>query len=91
MVQIAVIINYYNKSRRYGRRTEHDVILGVSVHVGLVEISREDFNVSASAVDLLLVFDGELDHQRFALVAEGLEAGRGGVETGILTALQACW
>lgn len=71
--------------------TKHDVILGVSMHVSLVEIRWKDFNISTSAVDLLLVFYGELDHQGFALIAEGLEAGRGGIETGILAGLQTCW
>lgn len=45
------------------------------MHVSLVEIGWEDFDVSTSAVDLLLVFDGKLDHQRFVLIAEGIEAG----------------
>lgn len=60
------------------------------MHVSLVEIRWKDFYVSTATVDLLLVFDGELDHQGFALIAEGFEARRGGIEMGILAGLQTC-
>lgn len=57
------------------------------MHVALVEVGGEDLDVTASAVDLLLVLDGELDDQGLSLVAEGLKAGRQGVKAGVLAGL----
>lgn len=71
--------------------TEHDVILRVPVHVALVQVRGEDLDVAASAVDLLLVLDGELDDQGLPLVTEGVKAGRHGVKAGILAGLDAWW
>ena len=45
------------------------------MHVALVQVGGEDLDVATSAVDLLLVLDGELDDQGLPLVAEGIEAG----------------
>lgn len=56
------------------RLTKHDIVGGVSVHVLLVQVRREEFDVAAAAVDLLLVLDGELDDQGLALVAEVIKA-----------------
>lgn len=53
--------------------TKHDVVGGVSVHVLLVQVRREEFDVAATTVDFLLVFNSELDDERFALVAEVIE------------------
>lgn len=58
------------------------------MHVGLVLVGGEDLHVAAAAVDLLLVFHRELDHQGFTLVAEGVEATGQGVKAGVLTGLQ---
>lgn len=58
------------------------------MHVALVEVRGEDLDVAASAVDLLLVLDGELDDQGRSLVAERLKAGRHGVKAGILAGLE---
>lgn len=58
------------------------------MHVGLVQVGREDLHVAPTAVDLLLVLDRELNDQRLPLVAERLEAGRGGVEASVLAGLQ---
>ena len=69
------------------RPTKHDVVVRVSMHVGLVEVSGEDFDVATSTVDLLLVFDRELDDQGFALVAEGLKAGGCSIKASVLTGL----
>lgn len=53
--------------------TKHDIVGGVSVHVLLVQARREEFDVAATAVNFLLVLNGELDDERFALVAEVVE------------------
>lgn len=69
-------------------RTEHDVVLRVSVHLRLVQVRGEDFDVAAAAVDVLLVLHRELDHQRFTFIAEGVEATGRGVEPGVLSRLE---
>lgn len=51
-------------------RAEHDVVGRVAVHVGLVELAVEELNVAATAVDVLLVLDRELDHE--GLVPENI-------------------
>lgn len=58
------------------------------MHVALVEVRGEDFDVAPSAVDLLLVLDGKLDDQRFSLVAKGLKASRQGIKVGVLACLE---
>lgn len=58
------------------------------MHVGLFEVGGEDFDVTTATIDLLFVFDSELDHQAFALIAEGLKACRGSIEACILAGLQ---
>lgn len=58
------------------------------MHISLIEVRGEDFDVATSAIDLLLVFHGKLDRQAFALIAEGLKPCRGSVEAGILAGLQ---
>lgn len=70
------------------RPTKHDKVLRLSVQISLIEVSREDFDITAPAINLLLVFHGELDHKAFALVAEGLKPCRGSIEAGILAGLQ---
>ena len=60
------------------------------MQVWLVLVGGEDLAVSASAVDLLLVLDGELDHQGLALVAEGFEPRGQGIEPGVLAGLKPC-
>lgn len=60
------------------------------MHVLLVEVGREQFDVATTTVDALLVFYGELDDQRLALVAEVIETGRQSVEAGVLARLQTC-
>lgn len=58
------------------------------MHVLLILVCREDLDVATPAVDLLLVFHCELDHQGLALVAEGIKVGRHSIEPGILAGLQ---
>lgn len=70
--------------------TKHDVVDRVSVHVLLVDVGGEQLNVAAAAVDALLVLHGELDDKRLVLVVEVIEAGRHGVEAGVLARLQTC-
>lgn len=60
------------------------------MHVLLVQVRREEFDVAAATVDFLLVLDGELDDQRLASVTEVIKTGRHGVETGVLARLQTC-
>lgn len=45
------------------------------MHVALVKVGGEDLDVAASAVNLLLVLDSELDDQGFSLIAKRLKAG----------------
>lgn len=59
------------------------------MHVALVEVRGEDLDVAASAVNLLLVLDSELNDQGFSLVAKGVKASRHGVKAGILAGLDA--
>ena len=37
-------------------RTEHNVVGGVTVHTGLVQIRCEYFDISTTAINVLLVF-----------------------------------
>ncbi len=67
--------------------TEHDVIGRVSVHIFGIEGAVEELGVAATAVNVLLVLDGELHDQGLVLVGEGLELGGGGVELGVLAGL----
>jgi hypothetical protein len=48
--------------------TEHDVVLGVTVQVGLLSSSGVDLNVSTTTVEVLFVLDGVLDHQGLSLL-----------------------
>lgn len=68
--------------------TKHDVVNRVAMHVLLVDVGGEQFNVATAAVDALLVLHGKLDDERLVLVVEVIEAGRQGVEAGILARLQ---
>lgn len=45
------------------------------MHILLVEAGGEQFNVTSTTVDALLMFDCELNHQRLAMVAEVTETG----------------
>lgn len=69
--------------------TEHDVIRCVTSETLQVSVRRVNFDVTTATVDLLFVFDGELNDQRFALVGEFIEVGRKGVETRVFGCLQA--
>lgn len=68
--------------------TKHEVILRFAMHVSLVQISWEDFYIATSAVDLLLVFHCELNHQRFTFIAERLKPTGQGIKPGILACLK---
>jgi len=52
--------------------TEHEVIGRISSKVPQIGGLWQQFDVTAAAVDLLLVFDAELQHQRLPLGAERL-------------------
>jgi hypothetical protein len=56
----------------------------------LVDIAAEQLDVAAAAVELLLVLDGELQHQGLVLVAELRVLRRDGVEPVVLRGLDAC-
>lgn len=79
-----------NKSTRKDKKEQRDVlVLGVTVVSGLVKTGRENLDVTSTAVDLLLVFDRERDHEIRALAREFLEElGGDGVETSILRSLE---
>jgi len=59
------------------------------VHIGGIEGAVEELGIATTAVNVLLVLDGELQDQRLVLVGEGLELGGGGVELGVLAGLDA--
>ena len=52
--------------------TEHDGILGVATEFVLVETVGEELDVSATAIDLLLILGAVLKDKGLALVVEGL-------------------
>lgn len=60
------------------------------MHFLLVDVGGEQLDVAAAAVDALLVLHGELDDEGLVLVVEVTEAGRQGIEAGILACLQTC-
>ena len=69
---------------------EHDLVLGVAVHVLLVEVAVEHLDVAAAAVDVLLVLHRELDDERLAVRRRLLgELGGERVELGVLRRLDA--
>lgn len=59
------------------------------MHVLLAQARGEELDITTTTVNILLVFHRELHHQGLVLVAEGVKAGRQGVETGILARLEA--
>jgi hypothetical protein len=50
-------------------RAEHEVVLGLSVEIGLVLLGSQ-LEVSTTAVNVLLVLHAELDNEILALVGE---------------------
>lgn len=69
-------------------RAEHEPVRWLAVHLLGFQRAVEDFHVAAAAVDVLLVFDGELDNEVFALGGERLKLSAEGVEARILWRLQ---
>jgi len=68
---------------------EHDVVSGVAIEVGLVKAGGEELDVATTAVEVLLVLDGELEDEVLALILEGgRELGGDRVEAGILRGLE---
>ena len=59
------------------------------MHILLVQSGGEHLDVATAAVDVLLVFDGELNDGLFALVAELVEGSGQSVEFGVLACLDA--
>lgn len=60
-VQLSVKNKHKKQSFKLSTLTKHDVIDGVSVHFLLVEARGEQFDVSSTTVNALLVFHCELD------------------------------
>ncbi len=60
------------------------------MHVLLVERRREELDVATTTVDVLFMFDLQLDNEGLVLVAEWIEFGGDGVEPRILTRLETC-
>lgn len=55
------------------------------MEVGQIGVAAEHFDVAATTIDVLFMFDGELDHEVFIFVAEGLvELPRDRVKFGVL-------
>uniref|UniRef100_A0A2M4DHF4 Putative secreted protein n=1 Tax=Anopheles darlingi TaxID=43151 RepID=A0A2M4DHF4_ANODA len=65
-------------------RSEHEQVRRFTVQILLVYGAIEHLQVSATAVDVLLVLDRELHDERVILVGERLELGRKGIEACIL-------
>jgi hypothetical protein len=63
---------------------------GLATELLLVDVTAEQLDVAAAAVELLLVLDGELQHQGLVLVAELRVLRRDGVEPVVLRGLDAC-
>jgi hypothetical protein len=63
---------------------------GLATELLLVDVAAEQLDVAATAVELLLVLDGELQHQGLVLVAELRVLRRDGVEPVVLRGLDAC-
>ena len=57
------------------------------MHVSLVKRAIEQFSVSTTTVDVLFMFDGELNNERFFLSGDGLEFRGQSVEFGVLAGL----
>ena len=47
---------------------EHDIVGALAVHVHLVKLAVKKLDVAATAVNVLLMLQGELDHQRLVPV-----------------------
>lgn len=67
--------------------SEHKKIGALAMHVLLVQRTIEDFQVTATTIDVLFMFHRELDNQRFVFVAEWFEFVRQSVETCIFGCL----
>lgn len=78
---------YFLGSRSTDIWSKHDQVFTVTVHIGLVQFVTEYLDVTTTAVDILFVFNGELDDKVFTVIAEFIEFGRNSVETSILTGL----
>merc|ERR1719234_1258406 len=65
-------------------RSKHDVVWRFSMHVSLVELAVEKLDVATTAVDVLLVLYGELDHQRFVHIGDWGEGSAHAVEPCVL-------
>lgn len=68
-------------------RAKHKPVRRFSMHVFTVKRAIEYFNVSTAAIDVLFMFDGELDHQVFSFSAERWEFGAQSVEAGVFGGL----
>lgn len=59
------------------------------MHILLVQAGWEEFDVTPTTINVLLVLHSELNDQWLALVAEVIKAGGKGVEAGVLAGLEA--
>lgn len=69
MIKILIITDYVIPIRP----TKHDLIRALAVHILLVEWAIEYFDISTPAVDVLFVFNSELDNKGLVFIAEGSE------------------
>jgi hypothetical protein len=69
-------------------RAKHNVVFGVTVEGSLVQTSRQNFHIPATTVNVLLVFDGELEDKILTLVAEFRESSAHLVKASVFQSLQ---
>ena len=62
-------------SRSTKVRSKHHIIGRISVHVGLFEVAVKELDISTSTVNVLFVFNCELDHQGLVNIGERAELG----------------
>ena len=67
---------------------KHNQVRAVSVHIFLVKVAVENFDVATTTVNLLFMFYSKLNDQSLALVAELIEFCRDSIEPGILGSLE---
>ena len=67
---------------------KHNQVRAVSVHIFLVKVAVENFDVATTTVNLLFMFHSKLNDQSLALVAELIEFCRDSIEPGILGSLE---
>lgn len=58
------------------------------MHISLIQVRRENLDVSATTVNLLLMLDRKLNYQGLSLIAERIKTSGGSVKPSVLTCLE---